>query len=556
MKWIVLLALPLMAQDATDRRVKADEGTNFAYAMPRYGSLDEWKARREHLRKQILAASGLLPMPYHGPVRSEIFDRIDREGYSIEKVWVETMPGYFLGGNLYKPRGRAGKFPGIVSPHGHWKRGRIEDAKDGSIPARCINLARQGYVVFAYDMVGYNDTNQTPHAFGGPREDLYNFGPLGLQLWNSIRAVDFIESLPEVDTARIGATGASGGGTQTFLLTAVDDRIKAAVPVNMISGIMQGGSPCENAPGLRHDTFNVDIGAMMAPRPMLMVAATGDWTKNVPRNEYPAIKGIYSLFDAGPQVDAVQFDAPHNYNKDSREAMYTFFAKHFLGKEGKVAEQPYKVEPDPAMLLWADRQKPSNALDYQGVFDQWRWLTRAPVADRETLRYALSVETPAKVDAQRNGEQITLARPGKGDRVKGAYRTGQGTPVLALGGAAASGAPVLSLDLWTGKGRDTKARHFYTFHRTDAQNQVQDILTGLRWLQSQHPNQTVEIRAQGDAAIAALFAAAVADGEVRLKADLPNFRGSDEEFVKRFWAPGIQRVGGLAAALELTNGIR
>jgi dienelactone hydrolase len=353
---IALLVASLLAAADADRRLSAVEGTRHTYEMPRYSSQAEWKQRREHLRKQILAAAGLLPMPAHGPVRSEIFGRLERDGYSIEKVWVETMPGYYLGGNLYRPLGRSGRLPGIVSPHGHWKRGRLEDSEHGSIPARCINLARQGFAVFAYDMVGYNDTKQTPHEFGGKREDLYNFGPLGLQLWNSIRAVDFLEGLADVDRERIGATGASGGGTQTFLLTAVDDRIKASVPVNMISGIMQGGSPCENAPGLRHDANNVEFGAMMAPRPMLMVAATGDWTKNTPRNEYPAVKAVYELFDMGARVESVQFDAPHNYNKDSREAMYTFFARHFLHRDGKVAGQPYAVEKDEDMLVWAGRQ--------------------------------------------------------------------------------------------------------------------------------------------------------------------------------------------------------
>src|SRR5438270_888288 len=114
-----------------------------------------------------------------------------------------------------------------------------------SVPARAINLAQQGYVVFAYDQVGYNDTIQTPHDFGGRKEDLWSFGPLGVQLWNGIRAVDFIESLPGVNRAKIGATGASGGATQTFLLAAVDDRIQFSAPANMISAIYQGGAMCE-----------------------------------------------------------------------------------------------------------------------------------------------------------------------------------------------------------------------------------------------------------------------------------------------------------------------
>ena len=155
-----------------------------------------------------------------------------------------------------------------------------------SVPLRAIQLARLGFVALTYDMVGYNDTVQTPHDFGSRREQLWSFGSLGLQLWNSIRALDFLESLPDVDPGRLAITGESGGGTQTFLLAAVEDRIRYAVPVNMISAIMQGGGICENAPSLRLGTFNVEIGAMMAPRPMLMIAATGDWTKNTPSEEY------------------------------------------------------------------------------------------------------------------------------------------------------------------------------------------------------------------------------------------------------------------------------
>jgi hypothetical protein len=96
-------------------------------------------------------------------------------------------------------------------------------------------------VAFGYDMVGYNDTLQTEHRFTSPTYQLWSFTPLGLQLWNSIRALDFVESLPEVDGQRLAVTGASGGGTQTFLLAAVDDRVHAAAPVNMVSFIMQGG---------------------------------------------------------------------------------------------------------------------------------------------------------------------------------------------------------------------------------------------------------------------------------------------------------------------------
>ncbi len=550
-----------------DARWRAVEGTNFAYPMPVYASRAEWEARKTHLRKQILASAGLLPMPRRGPVRADIFGRIDRDGYSIEKVALETMPGYYLGGNLYRPRGKQGKFPGVLTPHGHWKHGRLENTDLASIPGRSINLARQGYVVFAYDMVGYNDTRQTPHAFGSRVEQLWNFGPLGLQLWNSLRAADFLASLPDVDAGRLGATGASGGGTQTFLLAAVDDRIRADVPVNMVSGIMQGGSPCENAPGLRHDTFNVEFAAMMAPRPMLLVSATGDWTRNVPAIEFPAIRKVYELYGAAGQVQTVQFDSPHNYHRGSREAMYTFFGKTLLAGNGaSVKEQPFTVERDEDMLVWSGRAMPANALRGEdAVFAEWRKLTRVAKPDREAMRFALSVENPAKVLSERDGEFIALSRPGREDRVPGIYLKGKGIPLLVIdseGGAAAratvpaNGRPALYLDAFnTGSARgerNTEAAHFLTFQRTDSQNRVQDILTALAWLRTTTKG-PVELLGVGDGALWSVFAAAVYDGKLRLTESPEGFEGTDAEMTGRFFVPGIQRVGGWKAALALSR---
>jgi hypothetical protein len=186
-------------------------------------------------------------------LHAQIFGRIENRDCTIEKV-LETLPGYYLAGNLYrplKPAPQAG-FPAVLSLHSHRDYGRLENTDNASAPACAINLARQGYVVFAYDIVGYDNTIQTPHNFGDkPIEELWGFGPLGLQLWNSIRGIDFLERLPGVNPQMIGAAGASGGATQIFLVSAVDDRVKFSAPANMVSLIMQDGSPCENAPGLR-----------------------------------------------------------------------------------------------------------------------------------------------------------------------------------------------------------------------------------------------------------------------------------------------------------------
>src|ERR1041384_2085169 len=226
-------------QDARNSEIRS---SNTHYKMPAFSSREAWLERAAFLRKQILASAGLLPLPEKKPIHAEVFGRLERDGYTVEKVLLETYPGFYLGGNLYRPRGKQGPFPGVVSPHGHWDYGRLEHTELVSVPGRAINVAGQGYVVFTYDMVAYNDTDQFPHGdrgprLGGPREDLWNISTMGLQLWNSIRAVDFVSALPDVDPKRIAATGASGGGTQTFYLMAVDERIQVAAPVNMVSFI-------------------------------------------------------------------------------------------------------------------------------------------------------------------------------------------------------------------------------------------------------------------------------------------------------------------------------
>lgn len=565
-----VLAVPLCAQvPSQDARNTTVPNTDTHFRMPAYRTLAEWEARKQHLRKQILSAAGLLPMPAKTALNPQVFGRIQGPGYTIEKVLLETLPGYWLGGNLYRPTGKTGPLPAIASPHGHWNYGRVEHSANGSIPARCINLARQGYIVLAYDMVGYNDTIQTPHTFGGQREQLWSFGPLGLQLWNSIRVVDFLAGLPGVDPDRIGATGASGGGTQTFLLAAVDDRVQFSAPVNMISAIMQGGCPCENAPNLRSGANNMEFGAIMAPRPMLMVSATGDWTRNTPAEEFPAVQSIYKLYGKPENVETIQFDAPHNYNQQSREAVYRFFGKRVLGSSDPAmfAEKGIRVEKLQDMLALQNRKLPDSAVTYEQLFNNWINTARTHNTEpsRERLALALMAEWPAKVLVETSGERLVLSRAGAGDRIPAIHVRGKGAPVLVVhpeGAEAArrspeaqqylrAGRPVLLIDAFqTGSAvakRDTSHQHFLTFNKTDDANRVQDILTALAYLN----RRDVTLVGVGKAAVWCHFAAALAETPVAIKADLGAFKGEDEDFMRDFFVPGIQRAGGLKAAQAL-----
>jgi dienelactone hydrolase len=556
---------------AQDARNINPPNTDTHFAPKAYASLAEWQARKEFLRKQVLSAAGLMPLFPKSDLHPQIFGRIEHPDYSVEKVLLETLPGYYLGGNLYRPRRPAppNGFPGVVSPHGHWAYGRLENTAIASVPARAITLARQGYVVFTYDMVGYNDTIQTPHDFGDkPVEQLWAFGPLGLQLWNSIRSVDFLQSLPGVDPNRIGVTGASGGATQTLLLSAVDDRIQFSAPANMVSFIMQGGSLCENAPNLRLDTTNVEFAAMMAPRPMFMAAATGDWTRNMLTEEYPAVRAIYDLYGKGDDVEATLLDAPHNYNQANREAMYAFFGKHILGEKdaARLKERSFTVEKLQDLLILHNRTLPANALTFQGLFDLWMRLAKEQSGDpRERLSYALAADWPARVLDQIGGDRILLGRPGKGDRIPGIWLKGTNPPALVVhpeGAEAArrtpevarllaSGRAVLAIDAFQTGGavapRDRSVSMFLTFNKSDDANRVQDILTALAWLNT--PG--ARLIGLGKAAVWCTFAAAVARQPVDLQADLGTFTGSDEDYINEFFVPGIERAGGLQAAREL-----
>jgi dienelactone hydrolase len=537
--------------------------TDSKFTMPKYTSLVEWEARKAQLKRQILVAAGLLPVPEKTPLHASVFGRIERADYSIEKVALETMPGYYLGGNLYRPLHPHGKVPAILTPHGHWTYGRLENSDSFSGQALGITLAKQGYVAFAYDMVGYNDTFQTGHRFHSPMYELWSFGPLGLQLWNSIRAVDFIESLPEVDTGRIGVTGASGGGTQTFLLAAVDDRVGYAAPVNMVSFLMQGGCECENAPGLRIGTSNVEIAAMMAPRPMLLVAATGDWTKNVPREEYPAIRSIYQLYKQPGNVSAVQFQAEHNYNQRSREAVYRFFAKYMLDAADteRFSEPELEIEPLFSMLVWEGRAMPAGALNQEQLFEEWKVSRGKAIsaldvaARRELMLDTFHAEWPAKVLSKREGEDIALGRPGRGDRVPGIWITGKGSATLVIhpdGSEAArhtprveellrAGKPVLMIDAFqTGKAaaqRDLTGKFISTFNASDDANRVQDILTALAFLDAQHVG-TPALLGIGKASAWAAYAKAMAPTEVTLVQDGASVLCIDEDYLKNFFVPG------------------
>ncbi len=535
--------LPGQSTPVSTPRAKRFRTNTDTYPAPRFESADAWKRRAAYIREHVLASAGLLPMPERTPLRAREFGTLQHADYSVSKVYFESLPGFLVTGNVYRPVGQ-GPFPGILSPHGHFAGGRLENTALVSTPGRAINLARQGFVVLSYDMVGFNDSRQLSHDFGGRPEALWGLSLGGLQLWNSIRALDFLESLPEVRRGAIGAVGASGGATQAFLLAAVDDRVAAVAPVNMISLNEQGGCICENPPGLRLDTNNVEIAATIAPRPLLLVSAVGDWTSNTLEREFPAIRALYGLTGSQDRVQAVRFYAEHNFDRDARETMYAWMAQWLQGAPAGVVrrERPFTVEPDADLLVFPDRALPDGAL---GPSELTAWWIEA--ARRQSAATSADVRMRALRHALGYGDETAVPPPAPPAGHKTVLLAGVSTTLAAALRSAGYTVRPITFSPFDAKAA-AQTPHFDTYNRSQAATRVADIVAAVR------ANPGAPLIASGTSALAGLLAAAVAPMPFAVL-DVDRFdTSSDTALLEDFYIPGLQRAGGLQTAATAAAG--
>lgn len=417
-------------------------------------STQDWLSRRTMLRENLLVSLGLWPLPQRTPLNPVVHGAIDCGDYTIEKVYFESLPGFFVTGNLYRPKQASGPLPAVLCPHGHWRNGRFLWTGDDEIQrelesgaekfasnarsvlqARCATLARLGCLVFHYDMLGYADSQQISyeiaHGFKDRRPELEDparwglFSPaaelrlqsvMGLQTWSSMRALDFLESLPEVDRSRIAVTGASGGGTQTFILCALDDRPTVAFPAVMVSTAMQGGCTCESCCQLRINQGNVEFAAMFAPKPLGLTAAN-DWTREMETKGFPELRQLYELLGAPDKLQlTARLEFGHNYNQVSREAMYAWFNQHLqLNAVGVEEREVTPLPPEQLSVFDEAHPRPAGGPEFEvQLLSHWDadsraqldWSVAATADDQARLSAQLKVAFRALLAAPPGGAQL------------------------------------------------------------------------------------------------------------------------------------------------------
>jgi hypothetical protein len=469
-------------------------------------------------------------------------------------------------------------------------------------------------------MVGYADSTQIYHPFskqnphGGFADaegELRLQSFMGLQTWNCVRALDFLLSLPDVDPDRIGVTGSSGGGTQTFILCAIDDRPAVAFPAVMVSTAMQGGCICENCSYLRVGTGNVEFAGLFAPKPLGMTGAD-DWTKEIETKGLPELKALYRLYDAEDRVMAkalTQFK--HNYNQVSREVMYNWFNKHLrLGLPEPVVEQPFvPVPPKQLSVFDAEHPLPRDAVGVERLRQTITELSDRQMAPlqgfkdaaglkqfRHTIGAALRVmvqdalppadQVEAEITRRSTGNPIegtrlVLGRKGQGERVPARLyepRDPDGTVIVWISPRGSDELErqterltqmlnrkqrVLSVDVMGSPAfpvklpPDVDARYAgYTFgyNRTLLANRVHDILTAVAYARQLPGTREVHLVGTGAAGPWVVLARGLCgDAVARTAADLHGFRFEQvKETNDEMMLPGALKYGGLPAFAALS----
>ncbi|MGB0582935.1 MAG: alpha/beta hydrolase family protein, partial [Limisphaerales bacterium] len=396
-----LLALSTVAQaaqpnafldfiKASAQRLRADD------QAPK--SKSEWQTQRKEIRANLLKAWGGFPKK-HAPLNPKKHGELKRAGYRVEKITFQTMPGVRMTANAYVPD-KKGKLPTVLCVHGHWRGAK----QDPNVQARCVGLAKLGFFVLTVDAFGAGERGigKKLGEYHGEMvaATLYPTGrPLsGLQVYENMRAVDYLLTRPEVDGDRLGITGASGGGNQTMYAGAWDERFKAVVPTcsvgNYQAYLGAACCMCEVVPGALGFTEEWGVLSLTAPRALMVISATRDafqFSVGEAKKSLEFVRPVYDTFSASTKVKHAIFESPHAYNAPMREAMYGWMTLHLKGDaDGSPIKEPeMKLEDPETLRCYPGDSRPDD------------WMTIPQYAAREGTKALGSKLVPPSADVWR-----------------------------------------------------------------------------------------------------------------------------------------------------------
>jgi len=326
------------------RRQPADGKKMIAWLNSQYNNKEQWESRKEILRKEVREKLGIDPLLEKCVNEKPAYTKIRKfDGYTVQNFCLKTVNGHTVKGSIYAPKSK-GKHPLIICPNGHFFNGRYGKVQQ----QRLATLARMGAVCVDYDLWGWGESEDEvgTKAHHTPEAQV-------MQALNGIRILDWMIQRKDVDKTRIGVNGGSGGGTQTVLLTVLDDRYTAANPIVSMSSWFDGGCPCESGKPIQlagGGTCNAELAAMFAPRPMMVVSDGGDWTSTTPELEYPYLQRIYGFYGAQDQVSNIHLPKErHDFGPNKRNAVYKFFIEAFGLDASKLDEEKVTIEEENAL---------------------------------------------------------------------------------------------------------------------------------------------------------------------------------------------------------------
>lgn len=350
----------------------ADGWSELDRIAAQYHNEEEWEQRKAALKPCILQALQLSPLPPKPATAPIITPERKFDGYTVRNIAIEILPGVYINGSLYTPAKSKGRIPVILNPDGHWKDQRYRP----DCQYRCATLARMGAMAFSYDLFAWGES-QLQFEEADHRRSL----AMSVQALGTIRILDYLLSLRNADTSRVGITGGSGAGSHTVLMTAIDDRIKVSAPVVAISSYFYGGCPCESGMpvhGCGNRTDNVEIAAMAAPRPQLLVSDGGDWTDKMPEHDFPYLQKIYGYYNQTNKVSNIHLPAEgHDFGVNKRIAVYDFMAQYLKLDRAAADETKITIEQPAAMYAFGEKGEKLPAHAIHG-FAQLEKLWNAP----------------------------------------------------------------------------------------------------------------------------------------------------------------------------------